>query len=321
MEAFHISPATWFVLLAALLVFAAPSAAQSALRHIWAVDDGEKVFRDDIDSPLKTGEHNSIWDGKTVRLFAARNEIVAFQVILEAGDGTAKDVDVLVTDLTNGESAIRGSHPLPRPDSSIGADVELFTEHYLHITVPSWHSQTDKGWYTTTAASPDLAGWIPDALILLSAKPGRGGAPFEIAPNTNQGIWVDIYVPKDLPAGLYVGHIQITAEGAPAARIAVELEVLEFTLPDENHYRSMIYYSPQNIAARHGLTLGPELVEMVLRYHRMAHRHRLELCGRGAWEEAEALKETLTGSAFTLENGYRGPGEGVGNTVFSINTY
>ena len=49
---------------------------------MWAVSDGEKVERDDRAHPLKA--RNAVWDGRTVRLAAARNEIVAFQVIVEA---------------------------------------------------------------------------------------------------------------------------------------------------------------------------------------------------------------------------------------------
>ncbi len=296
-------------------------AAEGAVRHIWAVDDGEKILRDDLSSPLRSGEGNSVWDGRRVRLFAGRNEIVAFQLVIEAGDAGAREVDVRVGELASGDARIRGSHPLPDPNDSTGVGVELFAEHYLQINTPSWYDQHDRGWYSTTAANPNMTGWIPDALIPFSAKKGRGGAPFDIVPNTNQGVWVDIYVPKGLPAGSYSGRIEVSVGDDTAVTVPLELEVLDFELPDENHYRSMIYYSLSNIAARHGLKPGPELTEMVLRYHRMAHRHRLELCGGGTWDELQALQGTLSGAAFTKAAGYEGPGEGIGNTHFSIHTY
>jgi len=50
---------------------------------VWAVHDGEKVEKDDLQNPYKT--RNSAWDGGTIKLFAGRNEVVAFQVIVEAG--------------------------------------------------------------------------------------------------------------------------------------------------------------------------------------------------------------------------------------------
>ncbi|MEO5740258.1 MAG: hypothetical protein ABIS29_06660, partial [Vicinamibacterales bacterium] len=47
-------------------------------RAIWAVSDGEKIEQDELNSPLKN--RNTVWDGKKIKLFGARNEIIAFQV-------------------------------------------------------------------------------------------------------------------------------------------------------------------------------------------------------------------------------------------------
>jgi hypothetical protein len=304
-----------------LLVAMLGGLAGSGLRRLWAVEDGEKILREDLENPLKSGEGNSVWDGRSVKLAAARNEIVAFQLILEADEEGARGVNVSVSDLMRGPAKIRGSHPLPDPNDYVGVGVELFTEHYLHITTPSWYDEHDQGWYCTTAANPNLTGWTPDALIPFSAKEGRGGAPFDISANSNQGVWVDVYIPKDVPAGTYEGCIEVMVRGSQAADVPIQLQVLDFELPEANHYRSMIYYSPENIAARHGLEPGPELTEMVLRYHRMAHRHRLELFGEGSWDELQALRGTLSGAAFTRAAGYQGPGEGLGNTMYSVNTY
>src|ERR1700741_859678 len=49
---------------------------------IWAVNDGEKIERDDLNNPNKRA--NSAWDGRKVKIFGARNEIIAFQLIVEA---------------------------------------------------------------------------------------------------------------------------------------------------------------------------------------------------------------------------------------------
>lgn len=45
---------------------------------MWAVGDGEKIERDDLNNPLKRG--NSVWDRRQVKLFGTRNEIIAFQL-------------------------------------------------------------------------------------------------------------------------------------------------------------------------------------------------------------------------------------------------
>ena len=45
---------------------------------MWAVNDGVKVDRDARDHPARNA--NSAWDGRRVRVFAARNEVLAFQL-------------------------------------------------------------------------------------------------------------------------------------------------------------------------------------------------------------------------------------------------
>jgi len=296
--------------------------ADPGLSAIWAVDDGEKIFRDDLDNPLELGGgDNTVWDGSTVRLLAARNEIVAFHLILEADALGASAVNVSVSDLTNGDASIRGSHPLLAPNDYLGLGVELFTEHYFDISTPSWDSDCGGlGW--SGQAKPGITGIIPDALVPFAAKQGKGGAPFDIGASLNQGVWVDIYVPRTAPAGDYAATITVTVGGEAEAEIPLELEVLNFTLPDETHYKTMVFYSKDTLVERH--TTGsctPEMWEMMLAYNRMAHRHRLELIGCGNFDEANNLSGTLTGEAFTAAGNYDGPGAGVGNSLFSIATY
>ena len=55
--------------------------AWAAINRVWAVDDGEKIKRDDITHPLASDPNNLVWNGTTIQLFGAKNEIVAFQLI------------------------------------------------------------------------------------------------------------------------------------------------------------------------------------------------------------------------------------------------
>ena len=50
---------------------------------LWAISDGEKVKQDELRHPARAS--NSVWDGRRISIFGARNEIVAFQVIVEGG--------------------------------------------------------------------------------------------------------------------------------------------------------------------------------------------------------------------------------------------
>ena len=307
-----------------ILAVRTPTQAAPALRQVWAVDDGEKVFQDDLAHPLKSGgPGNSVWDGHTIRLFSARNEIVAFQLILEANSEGAANVNVVVSGLVGSKGgSIPGSHPLPAPNDYLGVGVELFAEHYLDVIQSSYSDPICGGFYSTAEANPHITGWVPDALIPFSAAVGKGGAPFGIAPDRNQGVWVDVYVPRRLPLGLYTGTVTVTVSSTPVAQAPLELTVLDFTLPDENHYKSMLFYSRENVEARHDTGCCTQAMwDVLLDYHRMAHRHRLELIGSGDWEEIDHLGGTLTGEAFTAAHGYAGPGEGIGNSLFSVHTY
>nr|MDQ3011949.1 hypothetical protein [Acidobacteriota bacterium] len=54
----------------------------ASAQTVWAASDGEKIERDDLRSAIKRA--NSVWDGRVVKIFGARNEIIAFQLIVEA---------------------------------------------------------------------------------------------------------------------------------------------------------------------------------------------------------------------------------------------
>ena len=55
----------------------------AAVRAVWALGDGDKVKRDA--PPPRAGEGSSVWQDGTVHVFGARNEIVAFQVVVQIG--------------------------------------------------------------------------------------------------------------------------------------------------------------------------------------------------------------------------------------------
>jgi len=308
----------------ALFVSVSGTRAQAGFTSVWAVDDGEKIFRANLTSPLKNG--NSVWNGSSVSLFGVRNEIVAFQLILQADGSGATNADVQISDLTNGGNTIRGSHPLLAANNYVGMGVELFTEHYLNVSVLS--GDPNEGYFNWSAsAAPSVSGmttgWMPDATVPFSAASGKGGAPFNITANQNQGVWVDIYIGRTLPAGTYTGTITIKLNGSTYQTIPISLLVLSPTLSDTNHYQSMIAYGGTgDIRLRHNLTCcGADMWQTILDYNRMAHRHRIDLIGSGNRADITYLYGTLTGAAYTSAYNYAGPGEGVGNRVFSVGTY
>jgi len=293
----------------AVLVGAVPAAAGVAA--VWAVSDGEKVERDDRAHPLKA--KNAVWDGRTVRLAAARNEIVAFQVVVEADRAGLGKVSGSLPGLRRrgGTETIAYAPPATDPTLSAGRPIQLFSVHYMNVTA---ESHADWAWKPGSPAAPrDTLGWKPVQLVPENARGGRGGFPLTVGPGLGQALWVEVYVGRDRPTGVYEGGLTIRADGE-ATVVPVELRVFDFALPDENSLPAMVYFEPDQPVLYQGRNLDPA-------FHRFAHRHRVELVH--AYDEAkvEAQRGRFDGSDFTAKDGYEGPGEGVGNTIVPASFY
>ncbi|SFS68975.1 DUF4091 domain-containing protein [Paenibacillus sp. BC26] len=289
---------------------------------VWAVNDGEKVLKEDLENPNRNG--NSVWDGSLIRLFGARNETVAFQVIVEAGSTEVAGLYVEMSELVHaefGECRIENAATLDEdPSNSVGRRIEVFTQHYLYVspdlgTAPQW-------FYAESAPPLHRSGWIPDALIPADAKPRLGGQPVHISPRSNQGFWIDVYVPREasLKPGIYRGTVTVRRGEELVAKLPVELQLYDFALPDENHSVTFVYANEID-------EYFPDTPHIRDRLRRMAHRHRFDLVGSDVHNhrfDAEVLEQYapyLDGSFFTRENGYEGPGEHVGEGVFPVGMY
>jgi len=298
---------------------------QAAVR-VWAVDDGlridpqtGKAFEDSEIYPahlrIKPGYRNRNWifsgERKQVTLAGARNEVLAFQVQIES-ETPLRGVRMVVSDL-------RGPAPFPA-----GEAIRLFKQWYVEVEQPSHGGASSAGFDCLGA------GWYPDALIPLDERIKREFAmPFDLPDETNavpgqkvQGIWVDVYIPRQQKPGTYQGTIRVTArEGNTPVEesLVLRLEVWPFALPDENHL---------GISLNDYGSISPRRMpkEKLWAFYRMCHRHRCVLdvlyngpkaSGTGEaleldWAEYDAtFGPLLDGTAFTAQHGYRGPGEGV----------
>lgn len=256
-----------------------------------------------------TGDYrsaNSVWDAdsRRVHLKAARNETVAFQIVLET-EQHLQDLEVEV-------GLLKGPGGRSLPDTC----VEAFREWFVKIDRPSTG-------YERLSFGP---GWYPDALVPADAGWKRMGIPFDLPDFWNRieplqrctAVWVDVEVPKDAaaaPPGRYEADVRVTGAGVHAS-LTLVVDVWNFALPDENLVPGAIY--------NHSLVDAPADVELA--YYQMLHRHRIEpqilyyrpeieIDGREVrldWEDYDArLGKYLDGTAFTDAHGYTGPGEGI----------
>lgn len=285
--------------------------------RLWAVSDGVRVepvqgkvleARPDVHSDYPTHDfrqENLVWNSnsKLIRLQSGRNEFAAAQAIIETTE-PVHEVNVELSPLRSASGAEIG-----------GKHVALFKEWYIPVRRAS----------TGYEKSSLGAGWYPDALLPFRKNKLGPGVPFSIPdlynniPNqTNQGIWIDIFVPGDrkaAPPGEYTGELKVTWNGGSTS-VRVALEVWDFALPDDSHLPGDIW----NGSMKHMLP------EEELAYYQMAKQHRfvaliyayrpkLTIKGGKAtldWTEFDKrLTRYLDGSAFTARYGYWGPGAGI----------
>jgi len=299
-------------LLAPLVLTAVAAApARGGVASVWAVGDGEKVAPDTTASPLAA--RNAAWDGRTVRLFGARNEVLAFQVIVQADPSGIGALSVALPELRqhDGASRIAYAPPAPDPSLSAGRPIQLFSVRSMKVTEETHASWA---WKPGSPAAPKhTVGWQPVQLVPENARAGRGGFPLAVAANAAQAVWIELYTGRGRPAGTYEGTLTVHAD-RETRTLPVALELLDFELSDENSMDAMVFYEPEQPELYQGRNLDPA-------YHRFAHRHRVELVH--AYDEARvrASLGRLEGTDFTAAKGYEGPGEGRGNRIVPLTFY
>jgi hypothetical protein len=301
------------------VLFFLPQSGFAQIDNVWALGDGEKVFKYDINHPDKS--KNFTWDGKTIRLKGLYNEVLAFQVVVQTGKLAAENIDIALNVPVNKESGktIGGNTFKYGPSGTI----EIFSEHYLNVkdsTHPNW-------FYGSPAAQPkQMTGWIPDCLVPIDALPGRGGLPIAIGPLQNQAFWIDVHCPRDtktFTAGIYKGSVQILQNGKTVSEIPLEITLLPHYLTDENP-QSVWLYASDVLDYYPGFT--QQQVDDMLKFE--GHRHRIDVVGefdvntKPFNEKAmEKYKPFIDGSGFTPANNYNGNGEGIGEKIFPIGIY
>ena len=274
----------WCTLIASL---AFGASAQAGVASVWAVADGDKIARDDVASPLRAG--NSAWDGRMVRLFGARNEVLAFQVVVEAD---AKGITALRLSLPElrqrgggVEDRLRASRPRPHavrrpPDPGL-----LGARHE--------RDPRDPRLLGLEAGQPRRA-TPPGGLAAGPARP-RERAPGPRRPS-DAGAALDEPGPVDRrlhgtrPARRRLrGEITVRAD-AETRSLPVELTLFDFALPDENSLHAMVYHEPEQPELYQGHSLDAA-------YDRFAHRQRVELVH--AWTRRACARASAASAAPT----------------------
>lgn len=335
--------------------FADPAAApRSNIAAVWANDGNDKVMQHERRAAVNARSvQNSHWTGTEVKLFGAKNEVVSFNLIVEAEAArAAKNVSVAFSRLDGPGGSSIVTQPASDKEGLFDwtkRPIELFFVRYLKIEgvsslfydnyderhVPkSMRLPYDPVTFKATGVWKDRPAadrFMPEIAVPLELQP-----KFGIAKAENQSIWTDIYIPRFAVPGLYKGTIRISEDGIVTKQIPVRLTVRKFRLPEEPSSKTMLYMGYQDINERYVGRAAPSegsraaitSRKVMNRHFMLAHRHKLSLIDNNLSPESWNYNRPraywvpiLDGTLFSPQNGYDGPGVYTGNGVFSIGTY
>jgi hypothetical protein len=338
-----------------LLLLNASSLIGANISGVWANEGGDKVTRDELRATNHTENVtgkviNRAWDGTTVLLSGARNEVVSFNLVLEAAHASAANVTVSFDTLTGPNGVVIQSTPASGNGvfSWVNRPIELFYTRYLQIKGLSFfgYYKGDELIYPTRFRLPvanangnGIGGWTdrpdhdkfyPDILVPLELSQN-----FTIQAGENESIWGDVYIPKTAPAGTYTGNVTVR-EGSSVSRVVpVQLTVYNFSLPDVPSTKVMMPFTASDVMWRYATgyggyanplsTDGQRVRTISDRYYEMFHRHKIALLGDNDCPVADnpcaASVPRYTGQLFTAANGYDGPGVGTPVGVYAVGLY
>lgn len=251
-------------------------------------------------------------------LDVARNETVAFQLLFRTKKDQKKNkIKLSFNDLKGLKNTIINTEK----------NIRLFKAHYHYVEFGGYH-------WGPKSEVLDWPDYYPDALIPLSnscpnidrSKNRERTNPKIISlpkkSNKNQSVWVDIFIPKDQITGEYKTEIKIQS-GNLIKIIPLIVNVWDVTLPDKPTIDAVgeLYDSYEQEGV--GRDISQEKWKKISHcYQQMAHKHRMVFVERLSiksdqkWNEYNKIYDPiLSGSLFTKENNYIGPGI---NTPVSI---
>ena len=250
-----------------LLVFILSSSSHSAAK--------KKMELTALNSMERIGQNDKPHGSNKVEIKAAKNEVESFQVVVAVAEENIRVIRAEISDL------------VAKDGSKIGKNsIRLYREEYVRVRRPSPRAELPPGLYADPLV-PFMNPLTGKPIEPLTRSRKRWGEPvttsghdmyaipFEVFKGQNQPIWVDVRVPKNVPAGVYEGKFRVVARGGISNEIPVKLTVWGFSLPDgpthKNHFGSF-----GNISRFFDVKRGSRRFdEIEMRYCRAMAEHRI----------------------------------------------
>ncbi len=267
----------WLLLLlwGGLSTVGAGAPAAGSKLHVWIVSGSEKYRLDEI-------PHSDGWllDRQTgsVRLFSARNETVAFQILLRP------------------DNPLKISNAVFRWENETLPPAKLFLEGYLYAP---------KSPRSSVTLPP---GMYPDPLIPFWDPYGEGkpvALPFTLKPKETRGIWVDLRVPENAVAGDHAGVLQLFDGKNKELEVRVSVHVWNFSLPRARKLHTWIPLYWERLAKAEHLDPNRFFLrrnwDVILRYYQMAHDHGFVTQIANGVDEPDVQWDEKTGRLISID--------------------
>ncbi|MEX2232939.1 MAG: glycoside hydrolase domain-containing protein [Cyclobacteriaceae bacterium] len=219
---------------------------------VWAAPAEQKVRPDD-----RVENSNLVWSAqeKKVMIAGAGNEHVPFQVIVTTPippgrrPKAPEGFFIEASDLTAQVGKV-----IPK------SQIQLFLEHYIML-------------YAKSSPVGDTGYW-PDALAPLK-KPFNMNAQYAVV--ANRPVWIDVSIPSGTAAGIYKGTLRISQHGKLLETINIEMEVYNFSLPQETHLITYMNISKGWLARFYNKAASdPEIEKLTQTYYDFLYANRME---------------------------------------------
>ncbi|MFQ6035788.1 MAG: glycoside hydrolase domain-containing protein [Sedimentisphaerales bacterium] len=230
-----------------------------------------------LSSMQRIGQNQKPYGASRVELKSAKNEVESFQVVVAALTENIKVIKAQMSDLVD------------KNGSKIGKEnIKLFRAEYVRLRRPTPRAELPPGLYTDPLVpfiNPVTGKPIePKRQFRKIERWGEPrtvvgyemyAVPFEVFKGQNQPIWIDVYVPKNVPADVYKGKFKVTVAGNISGEIPVTLTVWDFTLGDgpthRNHFGNF-----RNITHYFDVKRDSERFKKIeMRYCRAMAEHRI----------------------------------------------
>ncbi|MBM3472594.1 MAG: DUF4091 domain-containing protein [Armatimonadetes bacterium] len=210
------------------------SLAVAADYTLWTAPSVQKVFRADKPPDPPAPVH----------LTAAHNEFEAVQVVITAGDEPLKEANVTAY---VGRGPGGGRRLVVGPPVALDIPVRLYLPHYVPC--------------------PNAGRDFPDPLPPLTG-------PFDVAANTSQPVWVELYVPPKVGRRECAVEVFVKPANAPERHVRIDLTLRPFALPADVQPVFTVGLSEGLTTYQHEVKAdAPEAKALMTRYYEFLLEH------------------------------------------------